>query len=279
MDDGGRPSRGDEAGGGARRRRRAPARSRSSAPSRRSPAMVEEARKAGVAEIAAVGTAGLRIASNSGDVPGRGPGARRASRSRSSPARRRPASPTSRPRPRCSSAAGPRRLRHGRRQLAVHLRPRRTGRRALQRRRRRRPVHRAVRTRRGRRRATLGAAREAIAADLARLDGRLRRTSSSGWAGRSRTSRRVKHELAAYDPSVIQGATLEARRGRPADRALPHAYRRRAAQHRWPPAETRGGDPGRRLIVRTVLAELGRDRLTVSDRGLRHGVLAERFGR
>ena len=32
-------------------------------------------------------------------------------------------------------------------------------------------------------------------------------------------------------------------------------------------------------IVRTVLAELGRDSLTVSDRGLRHGVLAERFGR
>ena len=33
------------------------------------------------------------------------------------------------------------------------------------------------------------------------------------------------------------------------------------------------------LIVRTVLTKLGRDRLTVSDRGLRHGVLAERFGR
>ena len=30
-------------------------------------------------------------------------------------------------------------------------------------------------------------------------------------------------------------------------------------------------------IVRTVLAALGRDSLTVSDRGLRHGVLLERF--
>jgi hypothetical protein len=29
--------------------------------------------------------------------------------------------------------------------------------------------------------------------------------------------------------------------------------------------------------VRTVLAKLGRDALTVSDRGLRHGVRAERF--
>ena len=32
------------------------------------------------------------------------------------------------------------------------------------------------------------------------------------------------------------------------------------------------------LIVRTVLDKLGKDSLTVSDRGLRYGVLAERFG-
>jgi exopolyphosphatase/guanosine-5'-triphosphate,3'-diphosphate pyrophosphatase len=31
-------------------------------------------------------------------------------------------------------------------------------------------------------------------------------------------------------------------------------------------------------IVRTVMDKLGRDRLTVSDRGLRHGLLAERLG-
>jgi exopolyphosphatase / guanosine-5'-triphosphate,3'-diphosphate pyrophosphatase len=31
-------------------------------------------------------------------------------------------------------------------------------------------------------------------------------------------------------------------------------------------------------IVRTVLEKLGRDSFTVSDRALRHGVLAERFG-
>jgi exopolyphosphatase/guanosine-5'-triphosphate,3'-diphosphate pyrophosphatase len=30
--------------------------------------------------------------------------------------------------------------------------------------------------------------------------------------------------------------------------------------------------------VRTVVALLGRDSLVVSDRGLRHGVLVERFG-
>ena len=32
-------------------------------------------------------------------------------------------------------------------------------------------------------------------------------------------------------------------------------------------------------IVRTVMDKLGRSELTVSDRGLRHGLLAERFGR
>jgi exopolyphosphatase/guanosine-5'-triphosphate,3'-diphosphate pyrophosphatase len=31
-------------------------------------------------------------------------------------------------------------------------------------------------------------------------------------------------------------------------------------------------------IVRTVMVKLGKDELTVSDRGLRHGVLVERFG-
>ena len=31
-------------------------------------------------------------------------------------------------------------------------------------------------------------------------------------------------------------------------------------------------------IVRTVMDKVGRDSLTVSDRGLRHGVLVERFG-
>jgi exopolyphosphatase/guanosine-5'-triphosphate,3'-diphosphate pyrophosphatase len=31
-------------------------------------------------------------------------------------------------------------------------------------------------------------------------------------------------------------------------------------------------------IVRTVLEKLGRGSLTVSDRGLRHGLMLERFG-
>jgi exopolyphosphatase/guanosine-5'-triphosphate,3'-diphosphate pyrophosphatase len=31
-------------------------------------------------------------------------------------------------------------------------------------------------------------------------------------------------------------------------------------------------------VVRTILTKLGHDSLTVSDRGLRHGVFLERFG-
>ena len=31
-------------------------------------------------------------------------------------------------------------------------------------------------------------------------------------------------------------------------------------------------------IIRTIMEKLGKTSLTVSDRGLRHGVLAERFG-
>ena len=126
---------------------------------------------------------------------------------------------------------------------------------------------------------TLGAAREAIAADLQRLDGRPAPDVVVGMGGAITNLTAAKHELAAYDPSVIQGATLEAAE---VDRQI-ELYRTRTADER---RSIVGLQPKRAevilagaLIVRTVLAELGRDRLTVSDRGLRHGVLAERFGR
>ena len=59
-------------------------------------------------------------------------------------------------------------------------------------------------------------------------------------------------------------------------------YRTRSAEER---REIVGLQPKRAevilagaCIVRTVLAKLGRESLTVSDRGLRHGLLVERFG-
>ena len=84
--------------------------------------------------------------------------------------------------------AARRRLRHRRRQLAVHLRPRRPGGRAVQRRRRRGALHRAVRARRGgleealprRWRRSPPTSRGSTAGP--------RPTRSSAWAARSRTS-------------------------------------------------------------------------------------------
>jgi exopolyphosphatase/guanosine-5'-triphosphate,3'-diphosphate pyrophosphatase len=126
---------------------------------------------------------------------------------------------------------------------------------------------------------TLASAREAIAADLGRLDGRPAPDAVVGMGGAITNLAAVKHGLASYDPSVIQGATLEAAE---IDRQI-EIYRTRTADER---RGIVGLQPKRAevilagaLIVRTVLAKLRRESLTVSDRGLRHGVPAERFGR
>jgi exopolyphosphatase/guanosine-5'-triphosphate,3'-diphosphate pyrophosphatase len=88
----------------------------------------------------------------------------------------------------------------------------------------------------------------------------------------------VKHELATYDADVVQGATLDRAE---IDRQI-ELYRTRTADER---RDIVGLQPNRAevilagaCIVRTVLEKLGRDSLTVSDRGLRHGLLVERFG-
>ena len=84
--------------------------------------------------------------------------------------------------------------------------------------------------------------------------------------------------MATYDPDVVQGTVLD--RGQ-IDRQL-ELYRARDADAR---RSIIGLQPKRAdvilagvCIVRTVMDKLGSDSLTVSDRGLRHGVLAERFG-
>ena len=89
----------------------------------------------------------------------------------------------------------------------------------------------------------------------------------------------VKHGLAEYDPDVVQGTVLDRSE---IDRQI-ELYRTRSADER---RTIVGLQPQRAdiilagaCIVRTVLGKLGKDSLTVSDRGLRHGVLVERFGR
>ena len=117
----------------------------------------------------------------------------------------------------------------------------------------------------------------AIAADLSRIDGRLVPAALVAMGGAVTNITAVKHGMARYDPSIVQGTVL--------DRA---EIDRQIELYRSSDADTRrtivGLQPKRAevilagaCIVRTVMEKLGKQTLTVSDRGLRHGVLAERF--
>jgi exopolyphosphatase/guanosine-5'-triphosphate,3'-diphosphate pyrophosphatase len=83
--------------------------------------------------------------------------------------------------------------------------------------------------------------------------------------------------MARYDPEKIQGTVLDRAE---IDRQI-ELYRTTAMHRR---GAIVGIQPKRAdvilagaCIVRTVMELLGKNELTVSDRGLRHGLLAERF--
>lgn len=124
----------------------------------------------------------------------------------------------------------------------------------------------------------LAEALQAIAADLAQLDGRQRPAALVGMGGALTNLAAVRHRLASYDSEVVQGTVLDrAEVNRQID-----IYRTRSAEQR---REIVGLQPARAevilagaCIVRTVLEKLQCDELRVSDRGLRHGLLVERFG-
>jgi len=125
---------------------------------------------------------------------------------------------------------------------------------------------------------TLRTALDAIAADFTVLDGRPSPAALVGLGGAVTNLAAVRLELATYDPDVVQGTALDRAE---VDRQL-ELYRTRSADER---RTIVGLQPGRAdvilagaCIVRTVLDELGCESFTVSDRGLRHGVLVERFG-
>jgi exopolyphosphatase/guanosine-5'-triphosphate,3'-diphosphate pyrophosphatase len=126
---------------------------------------------------------------------------------------------------------------------------------------------------------TVATAQAAIADDLAQLDGHATPDTAVGMGGANTNLAAVKHELATYDPDVVQGTVLDRDE---IDRQI-ELYRTHSAEQR---RQIVGLQPNRAevilagaCIVRTVLAKLGRDSLTVSDRALRHGLLVERFGR
>jgi exopolyphosphatase/guanosine-5'-triphosphate,3'-diphosphate pyrophosphatase len=118
----------------------------------------------------------------------------------------------------------------------------------------------------------------AIAADLARIDGRAVPDALVAMGGAVTNITAVMHRLASYDPAVVQGSVIDRAE---IDRQI-ELYRSRDADAR---RTIVGLQPKRAevilagaCIVRTVMDKLGKKSFTVSDRGLRHGVLAERFG-
>jgi exopolyphosphatase/guanosine-5'-triphosphate,3'-diphosphate pyrophosphatase len=124
----------------------------------------------------------------------------------------------------------------------------------------------------------LGDALAAISADLSRIDGRPPPDALVALGGAVTNLTAVKLGLATYDPDAVQGAVLDRAE---VDRQIEH-YRSRDADAR---RATVGLQPKRAdvilagaCIVRTVMEKLGQQTLTVSDRGLRHGLLLDRFG-
>jgi exopolyphosphatase/guanosine-5'-triphosphate,3'-diphosphate pyrophosphatase len=120
-------------------------------------------------------------------------------------------------------------------------------------------------------------ARAQIAAELDRLDGRPPPEMLVGMGGAVTNMTAVSLGLEVYDPAVVQGAVVSADE---IERQI-EIYRSSDANARRAIA---GLQPNRAevilagaLIVETVMTKLGARSLTVSDRGLRHGVLAERF--
>jgi exopolyphosphatase/guanosine-5'-triphosphate,3'-diphosphate pyrophosphatase len=124
----------------------------------------------------------------------------------------------------------------------------------------------------------LSAAQEAIAGDLSSLDGRNPPHALVAMGGAVTNITAVYHRLATYDPDVVQGTILDR-----------DEINRQIEMYRTQDTDTRrsivGLQPKRAdvilagaCIVRTVMEKLGQRTLTVSDRGLRHGLIRERFG-
>ena len=123
----------------------------------------------------------------------------------------------------------------------------------------------------------LASALEAIADDLSSIDGRPPPEALVAMGGAVTNITAVYHRLATYDPDVVQGSILDRDE---IDRQI-EMYRTQDVEAR---RSIVGLQPKRAdvilagcCIVRTVMGKLGQETLTVSDRGLRHGLLRERF--
>jgi exopolyphosphatase / guanosine-5'-triphosphate,3'-diphosphate pyrophosphatase len=119
---------------------------------------------------------------------------------------------------------------------------------------------------------------QAIGVELETLDGRRRPDALVGMGGALTNLAAIRHRLHRYDAEAVHGTVLDRAeidseidlfRTRTADerRKIVGLQRQRAE------VILAGA-----CIVRTVLDKLHCDELTVCDRGLRHGLLVERFG-
>jgi len=123
----------------------------------------------------------------------------------------------------------------------------------------------------------LRVAMDAIAAEFTPIDGRPSPDALVGMGGAITNVAAVKHRMAKYDPDVIQGSVIERSE---VERQI-ELYRSKSLDER---RAIIGLQPKRAdvilagaCIVKIVMDKLGKDRLSVSDRGLRHGLLIGRF--
>jgi exopolyphosphatase / guanosine-5'-triphosphate,3'-diphosphate pyrophosphatase len=123
----------------------------------------------------------------------------------------------------------------------------------------------------------LGMTLATVSKELGRLDDLPRPDALVGMGGAITNMTAVMHGLSSYDPDVVQGSVL---RIEEIDRQI-ELYRSRDSDSR---RQIVGLQPRRAevilagaCVVRTVMKKLGQDALFVSDRGLRHGVLVDRF--
>lgn len=124
----------------------------------------------------------------------------------------------------------------------------------------------------------LASALSAISHDLSSIDGRPEPDALVGMGGAITNMTAVSLSLATYDPDAVQGAILTRSE---VDRQIELYGSMDATERR----RIVGLQPKRAdvilagaCIVRTVMGKLSRESLVVSDHGLRHGVLIERFG-
>ena len=119
---------------------------------------------------------------------------------------------------------------------------------------------------------------DAVSSELARLRARPRPEQVIAIGGTATNLAAVRHGLEPYDPEVVHGTVIDLTE---IDRQI-EMFRTRDAARRQSIA---GLQPARAEVIlagaciaRAILTSLGHETMTVSDRGLRHGVLLDRFG-